>query len=65
MSRHFIERNQRAGDALAIEPGLRLYLIPGRNRREREPRQPLHQLSRHSLADLSQPGNGDTFGRQI
>ena len=57
----FIERNQRAGDAFATEPGLRLHPIPCRDRRESEPRQTLRQLARYGFADLPQPGNGDTF----
>ena len=57
----FIERDQRTGDAFAIEPGLCLLAIPRRDRRKREAWQPLRQLARHGLADLPQPGNGDAF----
>ena len=61
----FIERDQRNGNAFAIEPGLRLGAIPRRDARQHETRYPLRQLARHGFADLAQPGNGNAFGRQF
>lgn len=65
MFRQLIERDQRTGDAFAIEPSLRLGAVPGRDSRQDKTRQPLRQLARHGFADLAQPGNGNALGRQI
>ncbi len=60
--RQIVERDQRTGDAFAVEPGSRLGLIPCNDCREGETRHTLRKLARQGFADLAQPGNGDTLG---
>ena len=62
---HRLKRDQRTANAFAVEPGLRLGMIPCRDARQRKTRQTLRQLARHGLADLAQPGNGYASRWQI
>jgi hypothetical protein len=53
------ERDDRAGDPLALEPGLRLRHIAGRRATEREPRHPVGQPAREIAPDGAEAGNAD------
>jgi len=58
------ERDQRAGDGFAIEPGLGFCPIAGCDSGKGEAGQSVRELARHVSADRAKPGNGDSFGRQ-
>ena len=59
MPRHRVELHQRAGDALVVEPGLRLGAIAHRNAGQRQSRDAVMEPARQHPPDGTEAGNGD------
>ncbi len=59
VARKFLELHQRTGDALRVEPGLRLGAVPGGRAGEREARDAVGELAREHAADGAEAGDGD------
>ena len=55
-----LELDQRAHDALRVEPGLRLVAIAGCSAGERKPRQAIVEPACQHASDRTETGNGDT-----